>query len=288
MTKHPIVDLHMHTAVSDGTDTPAELLARVKEAGVTVFSVADHDAIAGCEAIRALLKPGDPAFLFGVEFSCKDALGKYHILGYDYDPNAEAIRSVVDVGHARRLKKLGLRLQMLKEEFGLSFPKEEVSALYSLSNPGKPHLANLMVLHGYAQTRKQAFCDFLNRLRVPDDYTLPQDAIRGILGASGVPVLAHPCFGDGDQLILGDELKERVRRLTAYGLAGLEAYYSGFTETLRSQVLALAEEFDLYVTAGSDYHGSNKLILPADTGLRPGDPLPERLERFLNDRLTDK
>lgn len=288
MAAHPMIDLHMHSAISDGTDTPAELLSCVRAAGIDVFSLTDHDAIDGCRQIKALLTPDDPQFLFGVEFSCKDACGKYHILGYGYDPDSPAIRSVVEAGHANRMKKLGLRLARLKEDYGIAFPAADVRALYALFNPGKPHLAKLMIRYGYAETIRQAFTEVLNRLHVPDLYTLPEKAILGILGAGGVPVLAHPCFGDGDQLIIGTELKERVRRLTAFGLKGLEGYYSGYTDTLRDAVLSLADEFDLYITVGSDYHGSNKLIPPADTGLSPDTPLPDGVKRFLKDLCVNK
>lgn len=287
MTAHPVIDLHMHTAVSDGTDTPAELLGVMRAAGVDCFSVTDHDAIAGCEQVKALRVPGDPQFLFGVEFSCMDEMGKYHVLGYGYDPASGAICSVIEEGHENRIKKLGLRLRMLRDDFGIAFPDADVDALYALSNPGKPHIANLMVRYGHADSIRKAFETVLNRLAVPEYYIRPEEAIRGIVGAGGVPVLAHPCYGDGDQLIVGDALTERVRRLTDFGLAGLEGYYSGFTETLQQQVLALADRFDLYVTAGSDYHGRNKLIRPAETGLDPKAPLPKRLERFLKDLFSE-
>lgn len=286
MKSHPILDLHMHTTVSDGTDTPAELLLHVREAGIDVFSVTDHDAIAGCEQMRTLLRPDDPRFICGVEFSCKDALGKYHILGYGYDPNAAPIRAIVAQGHAYRMKKLTERLQWLQTEFGITFPDADVEALYAQPNPGKPHLANLMVRFGYAASRERAFADCLNRMQIDEHHVRPEEAIAGILGAGGIPVLAHPCFGDGDQHVFGDELYERVRRLKGFGLLGLEAYYSGFSEAQRNEVSALADALDLYISAGSDYHGKNKPVRLRDTGLSEDAPLPERLERFLNAALT--
>ena len=86
---------------------------------------------------------------------------------------------------------------------------------------------------------------------------------------------------DGDQLILGDELEQRVVRLMGFGLQGLEGFYSGFTAVLRDQVLHLAQKHSLYVTAGSDYHGSNKLVSLADTGMGQETGLPDGLKRFL-------
>ena len=279
-----ILDLHMHSTFSDGTDTPAELLKNVREAGIGLFSLTDHDAILGCAELCGSIGPDGPSFLTGVEFSCKDEEGKYHILGYAYDPDSEAIRSVVELGHGYRIKKMNVRLEYLLEHFGFRFPEDEIRALYALPNPGKPHLGNIMVRLGYAQSKEQAIKDFINKVRVSkEDYVRPEEAIRGILGAGGIPVLAHPCYGDGDQLILGEELEERVGRLVGFGLLGLEGYYSGFTSLLTDQVLSIAAKKDLYVTAGSDYHGKNKLIPLADTGLDGEDELPEGLLRFLRD-----
>ena len=96
----------MHSTISDGTDTPEELLSKVKAAGIGLFSLTDHDAIAGAGMVKKKRGPDDPLFISGVEFSCRDIFGKYHILGYGYDPEASAIRAIVDEGHAKR--SLGL------------------------------------------------------------------------------------------------------------------------------------------------------------------------------------
>ena len=274
-------DLHMHSLVSDGTDSPAELLEQVRRAGLHIFSLTDHDAFLGCVKVRSLLRPDDPRFLTGVEFSCMDELGKYHILGYGYDPDSPAIGSVIQLGHSYRIEKLKERIEILREKFAIVFPEEEIRSLFSLNNPGKPHLANLMVRHGYVASKDLAFRKILNHLHSPNKYVRPEDAIRGILGAGGIPVLAHPCYGDGDQLILGQDLEDRVKRLMGFGLQGLEGHYSGFSTLLREQVLDLAERCGLYVTAGSDYHGGNKLIRLGDTGYTEDMPEPKGWTRFL-------
>ena len=273
----------MHTTVSDGTDTPEEIVARVRDAGIGLFSVTDHDAVKAAQIIPALLTEGDPDFITGAEFSCRDEEGKYHILGYGYDPDAEAMRELVRTGHGYRIGKVRRRLDFLKSEFGFSFPEEELRELFALDNPGKPHIANLMVRHGYAETKEQAIKEFINRIRFRTEYVRPEEAIRGILGAGGIPVLAHPSYGDGDQLILGEEMDARIRRLTDLGLQGLEAYYSGFPPRLRREILAYAERYGLYVTAGSDYHGTNKLVPLGDTGLDFEEERAEGLQRFLHD-----
>jgi len=277
------IDLHMHTTVSDGTDTPGEILSRVRASGIGLFAVTDHDAVKGCEVIISVLTAEDPAFLTGVEFSCRDEEGKYHILGYGYDPASGPIRRVVDLGHGYRMNKLQARLDFLSTQFGFQFPEEDVQALFALDNPGKPNIGNLMVKHGYARTKEEAIRDYIDKLHLRSEYVRPEEAIRGILGSGGIPVLAHPIYGSGDQLILGDEMDKRLRRLMSFGLQGVEAFYSGFTAKLREQMLAFASRYALYVTAGSDYHGTNKLVALGDTGLGDRSEWPEGLNRFLTD-----
>lgn len=275
------IDLHMHTTVSDGTDAPEAILAKAREKGLWLFAVTDHDAVKGCRIIQEKRSAGDPKFLTGVEFSCRDGEGKYHILGYGFDPDSPAILRVVETGHGFRMAKLGRRLDFLKQEFGFAFSEEEVAALYALDNPGKPHIGNLMARHGYAASKNEAIEKYLNRLRGPSEHVRPEEAIAGILGAGGIPVLAHPSFGDGGQHIVGEDMDRRLRRLMGFGLRGVEAFYSGFSPELRAEMLAFAERYDLYVTAGSDYHGANKSIALGDTGLDEAAEVPDGLTRFL-------
>ena len=275
------IDLHMHSTCSDGTDTPEQLLRRVRDAGFTLFALTDHDTFKGCLTLRSLLREGDPRMLCGAEFSCKDEQGKYHILGYRFDPDHPAIMDVAETGHRMRMRKEQARLDRLAAELHVVFPEEEVRALLALDNPGKPHIANLMVKYGYAQTKDQAIAEQINKLHVPSEYIRPEQAIQGILKAGGIPVLAHPVFGSGEELILGGKLDGRVRRLMDFGLRGIEGFYSGFTPRMQQEVLDLADKYDLLVTAGSDYHGTNKLVALGNTNLDRTAEMPEGLRRFL-------
>ena len=275
------IDLHIHTTVSDGTDTPEILLGHVKEKDINLFSVTDHDAIKGCQIMRELLRAGDPQFICGVEFSCKDEQGQYHILGYNYDPMAESMRQIIQLGHSYRMKKVNARLEFLKERFHIDFPDFELEHLYSLDNPGKPHIGNLMVKYGYVKTKEDAFKQYMDKISFKNEYIRPEEAINGILNSGGIPVLAHPSYGSGEQLIMGDEMDQRLRRLMDFGLQGVEAFYSGFTPRLQKEMLAFAEKYDLYVTAGSDYHGTNKPVILGDTNLTSETPVPDGLWRFL-------
>ncbi len=275
------IDLHMHSTVSDGTDPPEVLPAIVKGAGIDLFALTDHDAFKGCEVILSHRSTEDPAFVTGIEFSCRDDRGKYHILGYGFSPDAASIRRVVEKGHGYRMNKVQARLDFLKTRFGFDFAEDDVRALFAQDNPGKPHIGNLMVRYGYARSIEDAIKNYIDQIRFRTEYVRPEEAIGGILAAGGIPVLAHPCYGSGDELILGPEMEARLQRLTDFGLQGVEAFYSGFTDKLRGMMLEFAARYGLYVTAGSDYHGKNKMINPGDTGLAGCAEWPEGLIRFL-------
>lgn len=277
------IDLHIHSTVSDGTDTPEEILEKVKTAGIDLFSLTDHDAVMGCVTLKKHLGEGDPLFLSGVEFSCRDEFGKYHILGYGYDSSVGAVCALVEEGHNARFEKLGLRLKALQDMFGISFSDEDKALLYELNNPGKPHIASLLVTYGYVDTKDGAFAKYLNQLKIPNQQFRPEKAISAILESGGIPILAHPSHGSGDELVLGKDMEIRLKRLMNFGLKGLEAYYSKFPPALQNELLGLAEKYDLYVTAGSDYHGKNKSIPLGGNHLDDVDSAHFGLQRFLED-----
>ena len=281
-----VIDLHMHSTASDGTDSPKEIMENVRSAGIELFALTDHDGIAGVSELRKLRseQPELSAgllFLNGIEFSCRDKFGKYHILGFGYDEHAEIMNKTVDVAHENRLQKVELRLQFIKEEFGFGFEQKDIDALYRNHNPGKPHIANLMIKYGYAKDINDAIKNYLNKKKIPNVYLTPEKAIETIINSGGIPVLAHPTYGDGDQLIMGEEMDERLKRLKDFGLKGIEAYYSGFTPKFTKELLEFADKYDFYVTAGSDYHGKNKLIALGETNLDAVSEASEKLHEFL-------
>jgi len=281
-----IIDLHMHSTASDGTDSPEMLMENVRNAGIELFALTDHDGIAGVEELRRIRKEQPKKAegllsLNGIEFSCRDQNGKYHILGYGYDETSEIMNRTVNIAHENRLMKVEQRLAFLKEDFGFTFEQKDIDALYRNHNPGKPHIANMMIKYGYAKTINEAIKDILNKKKIPNVYLKPEEAIDTILKSGGIPVLAHPSYGDGDQLITGDEMDERLKRLKGFGLQGVEAFYSGFTPKLNRELLDFADQYDFYVTAGSDYHGKNKLIDLGETNLDSVSEGPEKLHAFL-------
>ncbi len=138
-----------------------------------------------------------------------------------------------------------------------------------------------MVQYGYAPSKEVGIRDYLNQAHFPGQHVSPEQAIQGILGSGGIPVLAHPAYGSGDELIVGPDMEARLRRLIDFGLQGVEAFYSSFGAKLIKETIAFAKQLGLYVTAGSDYHGKNKLIALGKTNLERAKEVPDGLRRFL-------
>ena len=226
------IDLHMHSTASDGTDTPLQLAEKVKAAGIKAFALTDHDTVAGAEELLNHLPEG-VAFIPGIEFSCRMDTGKCHILGYHCDTAHPAFQAALRQGADLRKRKLDQRLEFLRGR-GVTFPSEELDGLRRLPSAGKPHLGNLMVRYGYAASLTEAIREVLDLCPSSSSRIPAETAVEAILASGGVPVWAHPLGGEGD--------KE----------TGLEQFTAMLDE--------IAQEHGLFISGGSDYHGTNKSI----------------------------
>ena len=180
-----------------------------------------------------MLSDDNLVLINGVEFSCKNEGGKYHILGYGYRLDGKTICDLAGKTHQMRMEKARGRLKVLKAKYGYSFSDEDKEKLLSLDNPGKPHIGNLMVQYGYASSKDEAIENVLNDIHVHTGSIKPEEAILAIRESGGLAILAHPPFGNGSQYITGEKLKERILRLKNLGLDGLETWYSGYDAKLR-------------------------------------------------------
>lgn len=256
------IDLHLHTSASDGSDTPAELLRLARNSGISVVSVTDHDTIEGMkEALNSRVE--GVKIITGIEFSCKyDADGGFdcHILGYGFDPESKSLLAAIEKGRLMRREKLDLRLVYLREVYGIDFDADEREWLYSLNSAARPHLANLLIKRGLATDIADAMDKYLRADGFPDDRIDASLAIDAILSSGGVPVWAHPLGGEREERLLVDEVRRRAGLLRSLGLRGLECYYSRYSREDISTLLSIADEFEMLVSGGSDYHGRNKTV----------------------------
>lgn len=274
------VDLHLHTTASDGSFAPAQLVALLRQKGIRTFAVTDHDAVEGAVEMQAIVPP-DLRFIPGVEFSCRSAVGKYHILGYGFDPRHPAILAAVEEGRQLRRQKQAQRIRWLEEQHGIRLTEEELRWLNSRKSPGKPHLGRILLDRGLdteGAGMMGVLRRYVNGFKGGNDRIGVDTAVRAIRQAGGVAVWAHPLGGEGKRHKTHEELQPLLEDLLAHGVEGMECWYSRYSGQEIALLTALARQHGLLISGGSDFHGAPKPDL--EPGTLSGDgivPDPRRL-----------
>ncbi len=263
------IDLHTHSSVSDGTDTPAELVTAAMAAGLGVVALTDHDTTAGWADAGDALPPG-LTLMRGAELSCTSSDGRggtctVHMLAYLFDPDSAPI--VAEQSRLRQERRDRLHLMAVRMRAdGLPIdPDELMAALPVGASAGRPHLAMALQRAGLVTSVSDAFARYLNSAAgyyVPKTDTPVFDAIRMIREAGGVTVLAHAFAHSRGRTVTADVIAD----LAAAGLTGLEVDHPDHEPEDRERLRELAGRLDLPVTGSSDYHGRNKIVrLGAET-----------------------
>ncbi len=260
------IDLHAHSTASDGTLTPAELVAAAAAARLDVVAITDHDTTAGWAAATAAL-PAGLTLVPGAELSCRwyavDPPIPLHLLAYLFDPtSAELVAALAQVRQAREHR--AERMVELLRADGIDVTYAEVRGYAAGGTVGRPHVAQALIRRGLAGTVAEAFAPQLlgERYRLPKEDLDVFTAVRLVRDAGGVAVFAHPRATRRGRVV-PDEL---IAQLAAAGLFGLEADHSDHTPQERAHVRGLAAELGLVATGSSDFHGANKTVqLGADT-----------------------
>ena len=242
-------DLHMHSTFSDGTCTPWELARLVQRADVTMFSVTDHDTMAGlAQAADAAYERG-LAFLPGVEISTEGD-EEVHILGYGVqqdDPVLSAFFQQMEEERIQRFRTMGQRLL----DLGYDLPLDEIMENAGASI-GRPHLARALVAKGYARDIQDAFRRLIGKgcpAYVPRAYFAASKAVTMLRERHAVPVAAHPGLIRWPQ----EKLTPMLDVWQDAGLMGMEVYHPANQENYPMWD-RIAREHGLLVTGGSDYH----------------------------------
>ena len=271
-----MIDLHSHTDRSDGTFTPAELIAEAVRVGLTGLAITDHDTFAGYDAAVPHAAAANLELICGIELSTRYQGASVHLLGYfPVTPPSKELRAwlaFILEGRRDRNTRLIAKLQSL----GVDITLAEVETM-GRTLTGRPHFARVLVDKGYAKDIQSAFDlyldesarGFVQRQEVP-----MEEALERILGSGGVPSLAHPIRVAKNNW---DKLAEYVEDLAGLGLRAIEVYHSDHSPENVSYYGSLAERFHLGVTGGSDFHGANKPLISLGTGKRNNLHVPDAL-----------
>ncbi|GAA3696144.1 PHP domain-containing protein [Microlunatus aurantiacus] len=264
------IDLHTHSAVSDGTDTPAELVAHAAASGLSVVALTDHDTFDGLDEARAAGERYGVEVVPGMELSCSRQHQSVHLLAYGADPaNADlaAEMALVRDGRTGRLRPVLAKLA----ELGVPVSEEEVLAFVGSSpSVGRPHIADALVAAGHVKDRTEAFDRFLADGGPAHVGRYAIDIGRGIdlvHGAGGVAVIAHPWGRGRERLLPAEVLADLV---ADHGLDGIEVDHQDHGADARAGLRELAGRLGVLATGSSDYHGTGKV--DHDLGVNTTDP----------------
>ncbi len=269
-----LIDLHTHSSVSDGTETPAQLVKAAVTAGLSVLALTDHDSTAGWQAAKAAACGTGLTVIPGMELSTRSGWRSVHILAYLFDPNdAGIVRETARIREAR-LRRAESIVERIAADYDITWT-DVLEQTTIGATVGRPHIADALVARGHVPNRSAAFESILHPRTgyfephyAPD----PLDGVKLIVAAGGVPVLAHPGTRGADEVIPEEHLEELVDA----GLFGLEVDHRDNTTGGKRRLRELATKFGLQVTGSSDYHGAGK-----PNRLAENSTPPEVLDRIV-------
>jgi hypothetical protein len=248
------IDLHCHTTASDGIKSPSELIDFAVEKGVTVLAITDHDTINGLEEAINYTAGMDFCFIPGIEFSITYKGGSFHLVGLYVDHTYAPI--ITKTRHLQEVRDNRIyRIIDDLESHGVFIPVEEVQNESNGGAMGRPHVARVMVKHGYANTINEIFRNYLVKGKpgyVPKERIDLDEAIALIKGAGGIPVIAHPVSLNYKSF---DDFETMLKGFIDSGVEGIEVYSSMHRPAEVEEFLRLVKKYNLIASGGSDYHG---------------------------------
>lgn len=258
-----MIDLHMHSYYSDGTNSPEELVKMAKEKSISMISVTDHDGIEGVAEVVQEGKILGVKVVPGIEISVASEIKDLHILGYGidiYNPEFQVFIKLLKKYRRERNAKLMKEFERLE----ILISENDLSSENSKKYWGKPHFAQILKKRSLIENAKDAFSSEKyfrseNFRKIIKQKPLEIEGIDAIRKSGGFAVLAHPGLindKNGTQISY-DDLNELIIKLKSIGLSGVECYYSEHTEEFTRRILKITNENGLFPTAGSDFHGLN-------------------------------
>lgn len=252
------IDLHTHSRVSDGTDTPTRLVLKALEAGLDVLALTDHDTFDGVPEAAAAGKRVGVRVVPGVEMSTAVDNRSVHLLGYGCDVHNQPLAIELQKLRTARARRLPAMCQKLTD-LGVPLTEEEVrTTSQSARTLGRPHVADALAAKGYVADRGEAFDRYLAEGRPAYVARYTTDTARAITlihGAGGAAVIAHP-WARGNRDVVTASLLESL--VAGYGLDGIEVDHEDHDLDTRRLLFEMGARLGLVRTGSSDYHGEGK------------------------------
>lgn len=239
-------DLHMHTTYSDGSKTVAEIIQLALDANLDYISITDHDTLTGSiEAYKEQDKYQDIKFIIGIELSTESNDESIHVLGYFKDDNnLEGLEKYLENQRKQRLVRAHKIKEALLTYFNIDLNMDFTKDLLSVT---RGSIANEIIRQGYPYSRKEIFDKMIGNgcpAYYPSTKLTTKHGIKLIHDYNGLAVLAHPCLYKKNEII----------DLIKLGIDGIEAIYPKNKDNDEIRFRNLAKGYNLFVTAGNDFH----------------------------------
>lgn len=254
-------DLHVHTNYSDGVFSPEKVIDAAIETGLEVIALTDHDNILSYDIaqtyIKTLEKEGKKAIkvIQGIEINTIYNKEEVHILGYFMDTKNSDFKELIKIQQQARVKQTKEIITLLNKKEGINIKYEHITNQVAQGGSiGRPHIAKAITAVGGTNSVMEAYSKYINdssHVYVPRKTVSPHEAVEIIYDAGGIPVIAHP-----HDL---ENAKELIEDLMHYGLRGIEAYHRKHSPAIVEYFSSMAEDLELIVTGGSDFHAPNVL-----------------------------
>ena len=251
-----IIDLHSHSTMSDGSDSPEELMAKAEKGGLRGIALTDHDSIQGIDIAKREAEERGIEFLIGVEIGCDDEFGNLHILGYFRELDADKFNKSLQWVKKERVERNRRILEKLNEH-GIPITMSDLKEHAGEDVIGRLHIARTMFSMEYVNSMKEAFKGYLNiggKCYAPRKTFTSEQAIDLIKEHGGLAVMAHPFLIPGQKM----ELTKIIHGLVDLGIDGIEVYYVENTSEQTEMLENISSEKKILRTGGTDYHGKNK------------------------------
>ncbi len=259
------IDLHVHTNISDGSETPEDTVRYAAKLGLRAIAITDHDTANG--VLRAV-KAGEEygvEVVAGLELGCGWYGKEVHMLAYDIDPESKYITPVLEwIVKDRDERNKKMAALMAKD--GIIIDLDRLKEMHRGSIIGRPHFALCLVEQGLAESVQDAFRRYLDpgqKYYIRRNFLSIEEAAAMIRKAGGRAVLAHP----RQYKLEGERLEELFMRCSNASVSGVECYYSGYSPEESAMYRELAERYGMCATAGSDWHGSHKPHIQMGSGI---------------------
>lgn len=251
-----IADLHLHSTLSDGTESVEQVVVAAFHAGMDVLAITDHDTVRGWPRANEIARAHGITAVSGLEMSTRCEGNDVHVLGYGVDPEHTGLQSELERIRSGRIERVRNMVERIAEIHPIRWD-DLIAHTVDADAIGRPHIADALVRAGIVADRSEAFSTLLSddspfakKAYLPSTPT----AIGLIREAGGFPVVAHPA----SRMSRGITDPQRFRSWRDAGMLGIEVFHREHSASDETRLLSIAIELDLVTTGGSDYHGSGK------------------------------